>query len=194
MARSQRSHSPRPPELLFRPGAICLEFGYTGGFGTGFQGGERLRVPEDLTEWLHQHFSPAVVAADEQDLAHALNFRSCIIDVAHALARGSRLPEDALACIDVLAARPGIPGQIDAPAAVKSPWPVECALATIAGNAMITFSQRFVRLRVCAAQDCDLVFYDGSAAGARRWCSMRRCGNRAKVRAHRARKAISPVS
>jgi predicted RNA-binding Zn ribbon-like protein len=33
------------------------------------------------------------------------------------------------------------------------------------------------------------VFYDESRAGSRRWCSMQRCGNRAKVRAHRQRAA-----
>ncbi|MEX5258436.1 CGNR zinc finger domain-containing protein [Kocuria arenosa] len=194
MARGRQCQSSWDPGLPFRPGALCLDFGYTGGFDTGLQGGERLRGPEDLTQWLHQHISPAVAAADEQDLAHALGLRGCIVDVACALARGNELPEDALVRIDALAARPGVPGRIDAPAAVVPAWPVECALATIAGNAAAAFSAGFIRVRVCAAEDCDLIFYDGSAGGARRWCSMRRCGNRAKVRAHRARKATSPVS
>jgi predicted RNA-binding Zn ribbon-like protein len=173
---------------------ICLELGYTGGFGTGLQGGERLREPGDLTQWLHQHISPAGASADERDLAHALDLRGCIVDVAQALAHGHKVPEDALVRIDALAARPGIPEQIDAPAGVVPRWPVERALATIAGNAAVIFSSRFIRVRVCAGQDCDLIFYDGSAGGARRWCSMPRCGNRAKVRAHRARNATSPLS
>ncbi|MFF0905398.1 UNVERIFIED_CONTAM: CGNR zinc finger domain-containing protein [Kocuria sp. CPCC 205316] len=194
MARGRKCQSPWGPGLLFRPGAICLDFGYTGGFDTGLPGGERLRGPEDLAQWLHQHISPAVAAAAEQDLARALELRGCIVEVACALARGHELPEDALVCIDALAARPGLPAQIDAPKDVMPPWPVERALAMIAGNAVITFSAGFIRVRVCAAEDCDLIFYDGSAGGARRWCSMGRCGNRAKVRAHRARKATSPVS
>jgi predicted RNA-binding Zn ribbon-like protein len=40
------------------------------------------------------------------------------------------------------------------------------------------------RLRRCAAADCGLWFYDTSRGGKRRWCSMARCGNRAKVAAH----------
>ncbi|MEX5262307.1 CGNR zinc finger domain-containing protein [Kocuria sp. CPCC 205263] len=192
MARGRKPQFSWGPGLPFRSGAICLDFGYTGGFDTELPGGERLRGPEDLTQWLHQHISPAVAAAAEQDLAHALHLRGCIVDVARALARGHELPEDALVRIDALTARSGVPGRIDAPAAVVPAWPVECALATIAENAAATFSAGFIRVRVCAAPDCDLIFYDGSAGGARRWCSMRHCGNRAKVRAHRARKATSP--
>jgi predicted RNA-binding Zn ribbon-like protein len=194
MARGRKPQSSWGPGTPFRSGAICLDLGYTGGFDTGFQGGERLREPDDLTQWLHQHISPAVAAADEQDLAHALELRSGIVDVARALAGGHKLPEDALARIDVLTARPGVPEQVNAPATGVSPWPVECALTSIAGNAAVIFSSRFIRVRVCAGQDCGLIFYDGSAAGARRWCSMSRCGNRAKVRAHRARKAGSLVA
>jgi len=51
------------------------------------------------------------------------------------------------------------------------------------------------RLRKCANPSCRLMFYDVSKAGRRRWCSMRTCGGRAKVRAfyrrrrHGARRA-----
>lgn len=40
------------------------------------------------------------------------------------------------------------------------------------------------RLRRCAAEGCSLWFLDTSRGGRRRWCSMARCGNRAKVAAH----------
>ena len=40
---------------------------------------------------------------------------------------------------------------------------------------------------ICAAEDCGLLFVDASRPGQRRWCSMERCGNLAKVRGHRAR-------
>ena len=43
------------------------------------------------------------------------------------------------------------------------------------------------RIRECAADDCAIVFYDESRSNNRRWCSMQRCGNRAKVRAHRSK-------
>jgi predicted RNA-binding Zn ribbon-like protein len=43
------------------------------------------------------------------------------------------------------------------------------------------------RIRKCANPECTLRFYDVSKAGARRWCSMAVCGNRAKSRSHYAR-------
>ena len=44
------------------------------------------------------------------------------------------------------------------------------------------------------ASDCAIVYLDTSRAATRRWCSMQRCGNRAKVRAHRARKAVQAAA
>ncbi|MEV7320042.1 CGNR zinc finger domain-containing protein [Streptomyces sp. NPDC093970] len=41
----------------------------------------------------------------------------------------------------------------------------------------------------CAGETCDLWFYDRTKSHRRRWCSMTTCGNRTKVRAHRARAA-----
>jgi hypothetical protein len=45
----------------------------------------------------------------------------------------------------------------------------------------------WARIRTCAAPGCAGVFVDSSRSGTRRWCDMARCGNRAKVGAHRAR-------
>lgn len=72
------------------------------------------------------------------------------------------------------------------------------ALSSVARDAVHLFTEvgsveatdgRAGRLARCAAVDCGLVFHDGSRGGTRRWCSMQRCGNREKVRAHRARTA-----
>jgi len=43
------------------------------------------------------------------------------------------------------------------------------------------------RLRSCQHDDCTLWFLDTSKGGRRRWCSMERCGNRAKAKRHYAR-------
>jgi len=43
------------------------------------------------------------------------------------------------------------------------------------------------RIRVCASDTCDWIFYDGSRTARRRWCDMSTCGNRAKAARHRAR-------
>jgi len=43
------------------------------------------------------------------------------------------------------------------------------------------------RIRVCASETCDWIFYDASRTARRRWCDMSTCGNRAKAARHRAR-------
>ncbi|OYZ94924.1 MAG: hypothetical protein B7X99_15150 [Rhizobiales bacterium 17-65-6] len=45
------------------------------------------------------------------------------------------------------------------------------------------------RMRHCNGPECTLVFYDTARNATRRWCSMALCGNRHKVRNHRARKS-----
>ncbi|KQS10078.1 hypothetical protein ASG04_05720 [Curtobacterium sp. Leaf183] len=75
------------------------------------------------------------------------------------------------------------------------------ALSSVARDAVALFTEvgfddveadgRPARLSRCSAPDCGLVFYDSSRGGTRRWCAMQRCGNRAKVRAHRARRAAA---
>ncbi|MFI5605754.1 CGNR zinc finger domain-containing protein [Amycolatopsis sp. NPDC051903] len=64
--------------------------------------------------------------------------------------------------------------------------PVAAALAVIAADAVDLVTGP-VDVRVCAADDCGLRFADASPRRTRQWCSMARCGNRAKARAHYAR-------
>jgi predicted RNA-binding Zn ribbon-like protein len=48
-------------------------------------------------------------------------------------------------------------------------------------------STELIAVRECAAQDCGRLFVDTSRNRTRRWCDMRSCGNRAKVRRFYAR-------
>ncbi|MEU4327491.1 CGNR zinc finger domain-containing protein [Nonomuraea dietziae] len=67
--------------------------------------------------------------------------------------------------------------------------PVVAALAEIACDAIELIGGPDLRqVRVCASPSCGLRFADRSNAGSRQWCSMKRCGNREKVRLHRARR------
>jgi len=45
------------------------------------------------------------------------------------------------------------------------------------------------RLKACPAADCEWAFYDTSRNRSRTWCSMEECGNRAKTRRYRRRRA-----
>jgi predicted RNA-binding Zn ribbon-like protein len=48
-------------------------------------------------------------------------------------------------------------------------------------------SAAIAHVRTCADPDCAWLFLDATRNGARRWCDMKVCGNRAKVRRFRAR-------
>jgi predicted RNA-binding Zn ribbon-like protein len=63
------------------------------------------------------------------------------------------------------------------------------ALATIARDAIAIFGDEAERsrLRTCEQSDCAGLFLDHSRGERRRWCSMARCGSRAKVAAFRKR-------
>jgi predicted RNA-binding Zn ribbon-like protein len=46
---------------------------------------------------------------------------------------------------------------------------------------------RLDRLKVCPGDDCGYAFIDSSKNRSRRWCAMRACGNKSKIRAYRIR-------
>jgi predicted RNA-binding Zn ribbon-like protein len=68
-------------------------------------------------------------------------------------------------------------------ARLEGSGPVERVLALLAAEGV------WERLKVCGADDCRWAFYDTSRNRSRTWCSMADCGNRAKVRAYRARRS-----
>ena len=67
--------------------------------------------------------------------------------------------------------------------------PVDGAMARLAESIARELIQGDTsRLRICENPQCTWVFKDTSRTGKRKWCSMRSCGNRAKVARHRARR------
>ena len=65
----------------------------------------------------------------------------------------------------------------DDPAALdRMLWPV------LRSAANLLTSPELERVRVCASRTCGWLFLDHSKNGSRRWCNMKICGNRAKVR------------
>lgn len=61
-------------------------------------------------------------------------------------------------------------------------WPV----ARSAGELLT--SDDLQKLRLCAGEECGWLFLDTSRNHSRRWCDMKDCGNRAKVRRFRGKK------
>ncbi len=72
--------------------------------------------------------------------------------------------------------------------------PFDQARAAVAGSlAHFLADHDPTRLRTCASETCRWLFVDRSPGRRRRWCDMRVCGNRTKVRRHRQRaRGIAP--
>ncbi|MFD4421824.1 CGNR zinc finger domain-containing protein [Agromyces sp. NPDC058484] len=173
----------------FDSGSFALDFVYTGPIG-GDPARELLHVPDDLTAWLRERFPVAVGAARSRELFDAISLRDAIGRMARSAARGEPARVQEIDLVNLYAATPDIPPALAGGSrqAGRSVQTVGQALSTIARDAVDLFDPAHAgRIRECNGSDCTIVYLDTSRAATRRWCSMQRCGNRAKVRAHRAR-------
>src|SRR5580658_1484112 len=67
-----------------------------------------------------------------------------------------------------------------------APHPLERVLQEIVRSAAsLLTSEAFTRVRQCSGETCSWLFVDTSRNGLRRWCDMKACGNRDKVRRFR---------
>jgi predicted RNA-binding Zn ribbon-like protein len=183
-------------------GRQCLDLAVSGGPGA-YARFETLHEPEDLVQWLSESSLGAVTEpATPAELVEAKLLRWSIWRCAEAVVEHAELDAHDLATINRIAAAPPLvpallattsPGPLNLGINVLRTWrrpQVEQALSTLARDAIVLFSDpdQRARLRRCASPDCELIFYDGSRPGRRRWCSNERCGDRMRARAYRARR------
>ena len=131
------------------------------------------------------------MAVSGADLALAKTLRRAIWNGAEAVVERGAPAEADLAVINAVAARPSLVPNVTGPSLARS-WReplAEQALSEVARDAVALFSDpaQRARLRRCAGSSCELIFYDSSRPGRRRWCSTERCGDRMRARAYRAR-------
>ncbi|AXE87903.1 CGNR zinc finger domain-containing protein [Streptomyces sp. Go-475] len=177
----------------FDPGALCLELTTTGGPGA-FARWEVLHEPADLVAWAARSRLPAgldlTVSAGE--LARARALRDAVFLLAADRAHDRPLRTAHLDAVNAAAAEPALVARI-APDGSRAWAPGATGtqlLSTVARDAIDLFTGPHAhRVRECGAHNCFLLFVDTSRPGRRRWCAMEHCGNREKVRAHRARQA-----
>jgi predicted RNA-binding Zn ribbon-like protein len=170
-------------------GRLCIDFALTGGEGPRFSRFERLHAPADRTAWFAESPLRAEgAAADEDDIADARRLRWAIWWAVQAALRDEPPAQRDARVIEELAARaplvPALGGGWRGPTAAAG-------MSDVARDAIALLSDpaERARLRVCAAPDCVVPFYDDSRPGRRRWCEATRCGDRNRQRALRARRA-----
>jgi predicted RNA-binding Zn ribbon-like protein len=182
-------HHPDGQVFPFDAGALCLELSSATG-GEGFRARfETLHAPDDMSAWAARSRFGAPVTATAEDLRVLRDLREAVWAAAYAVATGEEPPAPAVVTINSYAAGPAPVPVLDGDAAGwRAPVTGAELVTAVARDAVATFARPARdRIRMCGAQNCNLIYLDTSRAGGRRWCSMRRCGNRNKVRAFRER-------
>lgn len=177
----------------FDPGALCLELLTTGGPGP-YRRYEVLHQPADLAAWAgRSRLTPTPeLQISDAEVADARRLRNALFRTAVARTRGEPPARADLKVVNQAAAQPSLAPVIGSDG--NRQWSGTAGgtqlLATVARDAVELLTGPFAhRIRVCAAEDCHLIYVDASRPGRRRWCSMEHCGNRHKVRALRTRRS-----
>ena len=172
---------------LLDPGALFLDFVYTGDFGVGAWHEGIFHTAEGLDAWLAEHVAPDLRPTTTRELAQALKLRDSLSRLVKLAAGMPQQPEERdTPFVMQVASGPDIPPMFPGHDP-DMPFTTKQALSTIARDAIIHLRDHGGRLRNCCGDGCPMVYLDLSRAGKRAWCSMARCGNRAKARAFRAR-------
>ncbi|WP_239158071.1 ABATE domain-containing protein [Streptomyces sp. SID13726] len=185
------SPAPADPALAFPfvGGRPCLDFVATLGkrHATPLE-----RIPDAgaLARWfteaeLTAADTPARVTARE--LTDARLLREALYGLVRAAMAGQRPDPADVERVNAVAAQPDLAPQLG-PVRWTARTPARAALSTVARDAVLLVRGPLLeRVKECENPDCSLLFLDDSQARRRRWCSMDRCGNLAKIAGYRSR-------
>ncbi|MEU1663933.1 ABATE domain-containing protein [Streptomyces sparsogenes] len=187
-------------KFVFTGGRMCLDFVATLG-RRGTLDVERLPDAESLDRWLMESgimrgsLDPQATVVE---LSRAHDLREGIYRLLQAGLKGRPFAPEDVRFVNEVAAEPDLPPQLAAgpePGTgvlvsaewAKGPYAVRAALSTIARDTIQLLTSSLIgRVKECEADTCSLLFLDDSQARRRRWCSMGRCGNLAKITKYRA--------
>lgn len=181
-------------DWIFDGGPMCVDLLNT--LRDRMSGGrELLTGPAALTAWLRMAGFEQVRRATTADVERAIAVREAIDRLLAAIAEERRPAAADVRMLNAATATTPPPTprlRIDTEGAPHKEFsrpddPVASAFAILAADAIDLAAAR-PALRVCAAENCGLRFVDVSPKSNRQWCSMSRCGNRAKARAAYARR------
>jgi len=168
--------------------------------------GDDLKTAADLLEWAAQAglLSDAETRrlqdapADEARFRRALALRELLYEIFSHVAKGKKPEPEALQAFQSLYQNAirhsefhpvGSHYRLTWPATTH---PLERVLQeTTRSAANLLTSEALTRVRQCSGEACSWLFVDTSRNGLRRWCDMKACGNRAKVRRFRHRSQAS---
>jgi predicted RNA-binding Zn ribbon-like protein len=148
-------------------------------------------TPDALAGWLSsEHLAPAGTVVAPTEHAQVIAVREAIRDL---LGTHNGLAVDeaaATAVLDEAARRVGLGVRFRLAGAALEPagTGAGAGLGRILAAVAATMADgTWERLKACRDETCRWAFLDTAKNRSRAWCSMRSCGNRAKVRAYRDR-------
>jgi len=188
-------------------GALCLDLANTVDNRPTGRRRDYLATYDDLVSWGMQ---AGALTRDEaaglrtrarrdpaqarRALAGTLKAREAIFAIFSAEAQGRRPSPEALATFET--ALPGALARLRlrrGAGGYELAWPDEPHLDRVVWPALrsateLLTSAELRLIRLCASETCDWLFLDRSRNQSRRWCNMKVCGNRHKVREHYLRR------
>ncbi len=205
MAEVVKSYREEPPELV--GGALCLDFLNTVSWrGDPVDCGDRLTSFEEFAAWcsaagaVDKDRADTLAGAGSAEPQRAAKTLADAIVLREALARlfthRSHAASIEVATVNRIlheaSVRPTL--RIDSTGfectAGESTAPLRSPLHRIAWSAVeVLTTGRLDQVRQCSDPRCGWFFLDRSKSGRRRWCDMKACGNRAKVRNFYRRRA-----
>lgn len=158
---------------------------------------EDLGSADELAAWLAAHeLAPDGVGASSEDLARAIDLREALRAVLLAHNGGPIAPPQSAQTLDDVARRGRIRLRFheDAhPALEPEAGGIDGALGQILAIVHGAIADgSWDRLKACREHTCEWAFYDHTKNRSGAWCNMGVCGNRAKARAFRERRAAEP--
>jgi predicted RNA-binding Zn ribbon-like protein len=171
-------------EFRFNSGRLCLDLAATVRRRAS-HANDVLATTGASGRWLHCaglfQQSPALSESEEASLRQ---LREAIWELVTGSLQGE-FPAHAVSVVNDAARYPLATPQLDCATgtvSVVSDDPLATAISLIARDAIDLVSGPLrIRVKTCDQPDCRMLFLDTSPAGQRRWCSMQRCGSRAKA-------------
>lgn len=136
--------------------------------------------------WLKDTEGSKVFATDEE-FDEIRYLWKAITHLTHAFIDLEPFPETHLAVLNSWATRPIPVPTLEITGLIYSPPSFTTALAWMAVQVIILLGEaKPGQIKRC--EGCSFIFFDPSPTGRRKWCSMAKCGNKAKVREFNRRK------
>jgi predicted RNA-binding Zn ribbon-like protein len=159
------------------------------------EGSEALSSPTALGEWLSAcGLAQKPIEAGPADLRRAVRLRESLRAILLSHGEGSPEPAEAWKALDEGAARAKLEvrfGPEGAPLIEPAAAGVDGALGRLLAvvHGAVADGDAWRRLKACRLHSCEWAFYDHTKNRSGAWCNMAVCGNRAKARAYRERRA-----